>query len=74
MYGVLGALENLCVLDDKAKEIIKGISKPVSLCFDVKEGPCCPFHFDKNGCKITEGRAGCSCKMNFHHPKNSTRL
>ena len=22
MYGVLGALENLCVLDDKAKEIV----------------------------------------------------
>ena len=55
MYGVLGALENLCVLDDKAKEIIKGISKPVSLCFDVKEGPCRTFHFDKNGCIITEG-------------------
>ena len=69
MYGVLGALENLCVLDNKAKEIIKGISKPVSLCFDVKEGPCRTFHFDKNGCKITEWSAGCSCKMNFSSPE-----
>ena len=52
MYGVLGALENLCVLDNKAKEIVNGINKPVSLCFDVKEGPCRTFHFDKSGCKI----------------------
>lgn len=45
MYGVLGALENLCVLDNKAKEIVEGINKPVSLCFDVKEGPCRTFPF-----------------------------
>ena len=27
MYGVLGALENLCGLDAKAKEILKEIKK-----------------------------------------------
>ena len=74
MYGVLGALENLCALDDKAKEIIKGINKPVFICFDVKEGPCRTFHFDKNGCKITEGSAGCSCKMNFSSPEKFNAL
>lgn len=73
MYGVLGALENLCVLDSKAKEIVNGINKPVSLCFDVKEGPCRTFHFDKNGCKITEGSAGCNCKMNFSSPEKFQR-
>ena len=31
MYGVLGALENLCVLDSKAKEIVNGINKPYIL-------------------------------------------
>ena len=30
MYGVLGALENLCGLDAKAKEILKEIKKPVA--------------------------------------------
>ena len=74
MYGVLGALENLCVLDSKAKEIVNGINKPVSLCFDVKEGPCRTFHFDKNGCKITEGSNGCSCKMNFSSPEKFNAL
>ena len=29
MYAVLGTLENLCELDDKAKEILSGLKKPV---------------------------------------------
>ena len=39
MYGVLACLENLCEIDDEAKAIIKSIKKPVSLCFDVANGP-----------------------------------
>ena len=54
MYGILGALENLCVLDSKAKEILKEIKKPVALCFDVKDGPCRTFHFDKKKFKVTK--------------------
>ena len=69
MYGVLGTLENLCALDDKAKEILKDLKKPVSLCFSVKDGPCATFHFTKDGCRMTEGDAGCTCKMVFSSPK-----
>ncbi len=69
MYGILGALENLCELDGTAKEALADIKKPVALCFDVKNGPCRTFHFDKSGCKITEGSAGCTCKMNFSSPE-----
>lgn len=39
MYAVLGTLENLCELDGKAKEIISSLVKPVSLAFEVKDGP-----------------------------------
>lgn len=74
MYGVLGALENLCGLDAKAKEILKKIKKPVALCFDVKEGPCRTFHFDNAGCKITEGSGGADCKMNFSSPERFNLL
>lgn len=74
MYGALGALENLCELDGKAREILSGLKKPVSLCFDVKNGPCRTFHFDKNGCKITEGSTGCTCKMNFSSPEKFNLL
>lgn len=69
MYGVLGTLENLCALDDKAKEILKDLKKPVSLCFSVKDGPCATFHFTKDGCRMTEGDEGCTCKMVFSTPE-----
>lgn len=68
MYGVLGTLENLCAMDDEAKRILRTLKKPVSLCFCVKNGPCCTFHFSKEGCRMTEGEAGCSCKMSFSGP------
>ena len=65
MYGVLGTLENLCALDDEAKRILSELKKPVSLCFSVKDGPCCTYHFDKTGCRMTEGENGATCKMSF---------
>ena len=65
MYGVLGALENLCQLDNRAQEILKAMKKPVSLCFSVKDGLCCTFHFTNEGCRMTHGDAGCTCKMSF---------
>ena len=69
MYGVLGTLENLCQLDHEAKEILSQLKKPVSLCFSVKNGPCCTFHFTQEGCRMTEGDAGCTCKMSFFSPE-----
>ena len=65
MYGVLGTLENLCQTDGEAKAILAKLKKPVSLCFTVKNGPCCTFHFTREGCRMTEGDAGCTCKMSF---------
>lgn len=68
MYGVLGTLENLCAMDDAAKSVLAELKNPVSLCFSVKNGPCCTFHFTKDGCKMTEGDAGCTAKMTFVSP------
>lgn len=65
MYGVLGTLENLCQLDSQAQEILATLKKPVSLCFSVKDGPCCTFHFSHEGCRMTEGADGCTCRMSF---------
>jgi hypothetical protein len=69
MYGVLGTLENLCQLDDQAQTVLKTLKKPVSLCFSVKGGPCCTFHFTTDGCRMTEGDEGCTCKMSFSSPE-----
>ncbi len=69
MYGVLGTLENLCQLDWESADILKKLKKPVSLCFSVKNGPCCTFHFTREGCRMTEGEDGCTCKMSFSSPE-----
>lgn len=74
MYGVLGALENLCQIDATAKEVLKTLKSKVSLCLSVKDGPCRTFHFSKEGCKITEGSEGCNCKMNFSSPEKFNLL
>ena len=65
MYGILGTLENLCAMDQEAKNVLSELKKPVSLCFQVKNGPCCTFHFTKDGCRMTEGDEGCTAKMAF---------
>lgn len=74
MYGVLATLENLCEIDDEAKAVLAGLKSPVSLCFDVANGPCGTFHFTKSGCKFREGSAGCTCKMNFASPEKFNAL
>ena len=74
MYGVLATLENLCEIDNEAKAILNTLKKPVSLCFDVTDGPCCTFNFTKDGCKMTEGSVGCTCKMNFSSPEKFNAL
>ena len=74
MYGVLGALENLCSIDEKAKEVLAGLKKPVALCLSVKGGPCRTFRFSREGCCATEGEEGCTCKMNFSAPEKFNAL
>lgn len=74
MYGVLATLENLCEIDEQAKSVCASLKKPVSLCFDVTDGPCCTFHFSKDGCKMSEGSYGCTCKMNFASPDKFNAL
>lgn len=73
-YGVLRTLENLCDMDDAAKAVCKELKKPVSLCFDVTDGPCVTYNFSANGCKMTEGDYGCTCKMKFASPEKFNAL
>ena len=65
MYAVLGTLENLCELDDKAKEILSGLKKPVSVCFDVKHGPSATIKFTKSGCRMEDGVRDCDIYIPF---------
>ena len=63
MYAVLGTLENLCELDDKAKEIISTLKKPVSLAFEVKDGPAATLTFTAKGCRMEDGVTKCDIKI-----------
>lgn len=64
LYAVLGTLENLCELDSKAKELIAGMKKPVSLAFDVKGGPAATITFSSRGCRMEDGvNANCDIKI-----------
>lgn len=74
LYGVLAALENLCAIDPVAKEVLSKLSKPVSLCFDVKGGPCGTLHFSRDCCRFSAGSEGCTCKMNFTSPAGFNNL
>lgn len=74
MYGVLGTLENLCAMDRQAKEILQSLKKPVALCLSVKGGPCCTFRFSQDGCQMTPGPEGCTCKMHFASPEKFNAL
>lgn len=69
MYGVLGALENLCAIDAEARAILAALKSPIALCFSVKNGPTRTFRFCKKKCTITEGDAGCTAKMFFPSPE-----
>lgn len=74
MYGVLATLEKLCEIDDEAKAVCSELKKPVSICFDVNDGPCATLHFSKDGCSMSEGSYGCTCKMNFASPEKFNAL
>ncbi len=64
MYAVLGTLENLCELDEKAKEILSTVEKPISVAFDVKGGPSATLTFSKNGCRMDDGvKSDCDIKI-----------
>ena len=74
MYGVLATLENLCAMDKPAQAVLAQLKSPVRLCFSVKDGPCCTFHFTREGCRMTEGDQDATCKMHFSSPEKFNAL
>ncbi|MBR5618518.1 MAG: hypothetical protein IKW76_02140 [Clostridia bacterium] len=73
MFAVLGSLENLCKLDEQAKNILEG-TKPVSIGFDVKDGPKATLSFEDGKCLITEGCADCDIRLPFSSPEKFNGL
>lgn len=64
MYAILGTLENLCQIVPEASELLKG-KKPVSIGFEVKDGPSATLYFKNGKCRMEQGCGACDVKLPF---------
>lgn len=64
MFAVLGALEQLCGMDETAAALLPQ-RKTVTILFDVKEGPAASFTFGDGKCVMREGRGPCDIRLPF---------
>lgn len=64
LYGILGALENLCELDAEASELAKP-KKPISIGIRVKGGPDATLTFKNGRCRMEQGVSKCDVLLPF---------
>lgn len=64
LFGILGALENLCEIDEEAQNLLKG-KKPISIGIEVKGGPSATLTFKNCRCRMEEGCDKCDVKLPF---------
>lgn len=64
LYGILGALENLCELDPEASELAK-VKKPVTVGIDVTGGPSATLTFKNGRCRMEQGVSNCQVLLPF---------
>ena len=64
LYGILGALENLCELDEEASKLAQ-VKKPLSIAFSVKGGPDATITFKNGRCRMEGGVGPCDIKLPF---------
>lgn len=64
MYAILGAIENLCELDEEASKLAK-TKKPVSVGIAVTDGPSATLTFKNGRCRMEQGIEGCDVLLPF---------
>lgn len=64
LYGILGALENLCELAPEASALLTN-KKPLTIGFDVKGGPSATILFKNGQCRMEQGCGKCDVKLPF---------
>ena len=64
MYAILGAIENLCELDEEASNLVK-TKKPVSIGLDVTDGPSATLTFHNGRCRMEQGIENCDVLLPF---------
>lgn len=63
LYGVLGTLEQLCLLDKEASGLIA--DKQIRLGFRITNGPCATLVFDHGICRLEDGDEHCDIRLPF---------
>ena len=64
LYAIFGALENLCELDADARALLTN-KKPITIGFDVKDGPKATVIFKNGRCRMEDGIGPCDIKLPF---------
>lgn len=68
MYAVLGAIENLCALDEEARSLVT-TERPVSIGIKVFGGPAATLVFEEGSCRIQDGTDKCDVLLPFAKPE-----
>ena len=64
LYAVLGTLENLCEIVPEASAMLTN-TKPISIGFEVKDGPSATITFKNGRCRMEQGVSKCDVKLPF---------
>lgn len=73
LFAVLGTLENLCELVPEASRQICN-KKPISIGFDVNNGPQGTLYFENGSCRMEEGVYDCTIRLPFSSSKKFNGL
>jgi hypothetical protein len=69
MYGILGALEDLCRLSPEAKALAENAAlpggKPITVKFVIRQGPAFSLHFGGGGCMAGSGEGPSDIALPF---------
>ena len=71
LFAVLGALEELCAMDENAKALLP--QKPVTILFDIKAGPAALFTFGPENAACEKDGARATFASRFPLMKSLTR-
>ena len=72
LYGVLGALEELCAMDEEARALVSGTS--IAVGFRVAGGPRATLRFADGACRLEEGDDHCDIRLPFSSPEKFNGL
>ena len=67
LYGVLGALEELCAMDEKASALIG--NHRIRVGFRVSGGPAATLCFENGTCRLVDGADACDIRLPFASPE-----